>query len=379
MRPLVATVAILLLTLHLAAPRARAWGGKEHVQFTRIAAARLITEPSTPPEMKQWLRDIVPGLRDMAGEREFLLTARVGTDVHNAGGGVLAWAMIPDDRAMNDPRQNKRGPFNQRERLMHYVDLELFLPPEAKKQYRDDLSGKPSADAVRRDWRDERFVQAGYLPFATEQAYRELVRCIREGKWRPTLPPGRGVGPTPGDEPAMAAEDSALKWAGYLAHYAQDNTQPHHSTLDYKSASYFADRRRAPNVHAEMEWRLVDDEANDYRALREEFWGHFERSLAEMTDPVATDDIWQATLEVALTSYDALPLIGRAAASARVPAKEGDAFDSIDLEKFMRYRGTVGDRETSVLELKARQCAWAVLRTQRLWKQAWLEARGGSD
>ena len=34
--------------------------------------------------------------------------------------------------------------------------------------------------------------------------------------------------------------------------YAQDNTQPHHATADYKSESYFADKRRPPNVHSEM-------------------------------------------------------------------------------------------------------------------------------
>lgn len=370
----------LLPTLLLAvlAPVASGWGGKEHVQLTRIAAARLIADPATPPAMKDWLGGLIPDLLDPAGEREFLLTARVGTQVHNSGGGVLAWAMIPDDRASNDPRQNKRAPFNQSERLMHYIDLELFLPVEAKKEYRDDLSGKPSLEAIPRNHRDDRFVQAGYLPFAAEQAYRELVRCIREKKWEPALPQNRGVGPTPVDSAALAAEDSAMKWAGYLAHYAQDNTQPHHSTLDYKSVSYFTDKRRAPNVHSEMEWRLVDDEANDYRALREEFWKHFDRALKELTDPVQTDDVWLATLHVAMASYDALPLIGRAASAARAPAKDGDRFDTIDLEQFMRFRGRVGDVEMSVLELKARQCAWAVLRTQRLWKQAWIEATTGS-
>ena len=44
-------VAFLLL---VTAP-AFGWGTKEHVQLTRIAANRLIADPSTPPAMKKWL------------------------------------------------------------------------------------------------------------------------------------------------------------------------------------------------------------------------------------------------------------------------------------------------------------------------------------
>lgn len=368
------SIAPALLILTLAATPLWAWGGKEHVQITRIAARMLVDDPQSPPEMKAWLRSIIPDLLDHPAERQFLLNARVGTDVHNSGGGLLAWVMIPDDRAVADPRQNKRRPFDQSERLMHYIDLELFLPESAVKEYRDDLSGKPEIDAVPRHHRDRRFVQAGFLPFATEQAYRELVRCIREEKWLPARPAHRGHGPTPEDDAGLAEEDSALKWAGYLAHYVQDNTQPHHSTLDYQSSSYFRDRRRAPRVHSEFEWRLSDDEQNDYRELREAFWEHFTRYLNEMSDPIETDDLWLATLQVASISYDALPLIGRAAAAAHIPGKEGDRYDAIDFEKFMRYRGIVAGEEISVLELKARHCAWAVLRTKRVLRQAWIEA-----
>ena len=53
---------------------------------------------------------------------------------------------------------------------------------------------------------------------------------------------------------------------------------------------------------------LVDGEYNDYRALREEFWTEFETALAELHDPIQTDDPWAATVEVLLAGYDALPL-----------------------------------------------------------------------
>lgn len=375
MRTLAITTFAFAALVCLGPTPAHAWGGKEHVQFTRIAAARLISAADTPPAMKDWLRSLVPTPLDPAGERQFLMTARVGTQTHNAGGGVLAWAMIPDERATNDPKHVKRQPFNQSERLMHFVDVELFLQGDTPRAYRDDLSGKPDIDAIPKNWRDDRFQQAGYLPFAVEHAYRQLVRNIRQERWQPAVD-RRSPGPTPADAAAEDVEDSALKWAGYLAHYAQDNTQPHHATVDYKSASYFADKRRAPNVHAEMEWRLVDDEADDFPALREAYWNLFERALRDLDDPVAGEpDPWRATLMVSLRSYDALPLIGRAAAAARVASPEADRFDRIDTAKFFAFRGEVpGLGEISVLELKARQGAWAVKRTETLWKQAWIEA-----
>ena len=62
--------------------------------------------------------------------------------------------------------------------------------------------------------------------------------------------------------------EHAAKWAGYLAHYLEDNTQPQHATEDYKSRSYFADKRNSPNVHWDVEGRLMDDEEADYPQLR---------------------------------------------------------------------------------------------------------------
>ncbi|MCS7034666.1 MAG: hypothetical protein NZ561_11850 [Phycisphaerae bacterium] len=351
---------VVLIAL-LLAPPCFGWGGKEHVQFTRMAAARLLADPDTPPAMKQWLGRIVPVILDDAGERQFLLTARVRTDLNNSGGGVLYWVMEPDHRAQNDPRTLTRPPFDRHERLMHYIDLEFFHPGESRRRYQDDLSGKPPIESIPRDWRDPRYVRAGYLPFALEHAFRQLVQAIRAGR----LAPQEGVG--------NSDDDTAMRWAGYLAHYAQDNTQPHHSTIDYKSQSYFADPLRAPNVHAEFEWRLVDDEHREFPELRQQYWEHFTAALREGHDPIQTEDVWRATLEVCYISYDALPLIGRAAAASVVQGSPNQP-PSLDTERFFCFRGHYRGREMSVLELKARQTAWAVLRTQRLWLAAWHEA-----
>ena len=46
-RPTIAALCLLGLVATLA-PHARAWSYKEHIQLTRIAAARLIADPQTP-------------------------------------------------------------------------------------------------------------------------------------------------------------------------------------------------------------------------------------------------------------------------------------------------------------------------------------------
>jgi hypothetical protein len=170
-----------------------------------------------------------------------------------------------------------------------------------------------------------------------------------------------------------------VKWAGYLAHYAADNTQPQHATIDYKSAQYFADKRNAPNVHSEVEWKMIDDDLNDYPSLREEYWTLLESALAKVEDPVKTDDVWQATCEVSIASYEALPLIGLAAMHAAgqggTPEKpQGAAANKFDTEKFFRFKGPFMGREMTVAEMKAYQQAWAVKRIERLFRKAWDEA-----
>jgi len=214
--------------------------------------------------------------------------------------------------------------------------------------------------------KDPRYVQAGMLPFRVEESYRQLVDQLRGGRLN--------------DKPGQLPRDEhAAKWAGYLAHYVQDNTQPQHATVDYKAATYFADKRRSPNVHAQVEYMQADDDQADNMPVREEYWPLLVKALDEVADPVETDDPWQATVEVALRSYDALPLIGVAAQAAAkqrgTPENpEGPHADTFDTEVFYRHRGPYLGREMSVMEMKAIQQAWAVRRVQRVWRQAWEEA-----
>lgn len=341
----------MLLALLLPPDLAGAWSNKEHIQLTRIAALLLIEDDQTPAEMRQWLLAATPGLLDLESERAYFLNQRIGI-VPSGVEGLAFWAVAPDMMALIDKDEREVQPFGVNERLLHFLDVEIFQRDEGKRTYNDDLSHKPAAGDFPRDMTDFRYKRAGMLPFRIEQCHRRLIELISGG--RLTDKPGQ-----------FPRDEHAARWAGMLAHYAQDNTQPQHATVDYKSASYFSGASRAPNVHAEMEYRMCDDEMADFMPLREEFWPIFIEALNAFEDPIATDDPWPATIEVTLTSYDALPLIGAAARAAVNDRGE------IDTEKFFHHRGRCMGREMTLMQLKARQQAWAVRRTMRLWRSAW--------
>lgn len=356
---------VAVLALLSVVPSAEAWGFKEHIQLSRMAVGRLLDDPKTPPEMKTWLKTLVPDPRTPEAEREWFLRAKIG----EAPVGLSPFehfVILPDLRSKTDKKE-KVPPVNIPERMSHFLDMEIFVASGKPRKYSDDLAGKAPPDAIPDDPTDARFIQAGALPFAVERSYDELVKSIRDGRL--------AFDPAKPNE-----EDNAVRWAGFLAHYLQDNCQPLHATEDYKSASYFPNRRTAPNVHAAMEYRMNDDAAQDYPELRAEFWDVFVRELATLKDPITTDDPWKATVEVSSLSYDALPLIGAAAVASAgaVDSTEKAAGKSpelpINITKFFHFEGVVRRDKMTVLQLKARQQAWALLRTERLFKQAWAEA-----
>ena len=117
--------------------------------MTRLAAERLIADPSTPPDMKAWLKDAAPGLMDMEGEKSWFMNERIGI-VPRGADGIIFWAVMPDVTIFLEGREEKKvTPFGVPERLLHYIDLELFLAGDAKREYRHDLSGKPKLEDVR--------------------------------------------------------------------------------------------------------------------------------------------------------------------------------------------------------------------------------------
>jgi hypothetical protein len=211
---------------------------------------------------------------------------------------------------------------------------------------------------VPHDLKDPRWIRAGFLPFRVEQCYGEFVKQLKAGR----------LESKPGQYPR---DDHAMKWAGYLAHYLEDNTQPQHATIDFQSKTYFKNKRGAPNVHADVEYRLVDDDKDDFMPQREQLWKDFAKALDEVKDPIDTDDLFRATVEVSLTSYDALPMIGHAAVEAYGSDTAPGEFDAA---KFATFKGKYRGREMTISEMKAHQLAWAVKRVERVWLKAWKEA-----
>jgi hypothetical protein len=356
---------IVLIVIAICSP-ARAWSTKEHIQLTRIAVERLLADSITPPAMKQWLTEATPVRMDMEGEKKWFMEQRIGI-VPRGADGLTFWAVMPDTTIFLEGKQEKKiEPFGVPERLLHYIDVEMFIPGDAKREYRHDLSGKPKLVDIPHDMKDPRYQQGGMLPFRVEQCYASLVEQLKAGR----------LNDKNGQHPR---DEHAAKWAGYLAHYLEDNTQPQHATVDYKSAAYFAEKRKAPNVHAEVEYKMADDETEDHLEVRAEFWALLVKALETVKDPTQSDDLFQATNEVSLASYDALPLIGIAAMKA---AKQGgtpehptgSADEHFDTEVFFRATGPFMGREMSVMEMKAHQQAWAVARVQRIWLRAWNEA-----
>jgi hypothetical protein len=338
-----------------------AWGSKEHILLTRLAMLRIVNDPAAPDGLKNFLHTADPALGDMDAAKQFFMTARVGIDTSKQI-GMPYWVTLPDTRA-ND-KNTKIAPFNLPERPLHFIDLEYLNTEPDKRVYRHDLSNLPDITKASRDVSEPNYKEAGALPFAVQECYRQLVASFKDGRLLPK---------------AAGDENHALRWAGYLAHYVQDNTQPHHATQDYQSRSYFADRRSAPNVHAEMEYRMNDDEKNDFPQLRAEYWTAFMQQLETTKEP-KTDagDLWLATLQIAAYSYANLPLIGEAAMVAAgqggTPEKPEGKAGPFDTEKFFRFAGHAHGEKQTVLEMKARQQAIAVKRVQRLIRQAWDEA-----
>lgn len=379
MRHLLAFVIVLSVCTRIAS----AWSTKEHILLTRIAAAQLIASPDTPEAMKQWLREAAPGLLTMEQEREWWLTRRIGP-IPRGADGLMFWAVKPDMDALTDRDRRKVPPFDVPERLLHYIDLEYFGPtPPPKPATRPAPTGpellatrpstdtqplapaptrpgprvKPSITDVPRALTDTRLRDAGMLPHRVQQCYDQLVSHLRDGK----------LNDRPGQYPR---DEHAAKWAGLLAHYAQDNTQPHHSTVDYKSRSYFPpELSNPPDVHALFEYGLGDGEHDDLMHLREQFWNHFASALDTVEDPARSTDPFESTIEISLYSYDALPLIGESAAAALNPTGPRDA--RLDPTRFYNGTGTFVGKEMTVLQLKAHQMALATVRTKKLWLAAW--------
>lgn len=339
-----------------------AWGTKEHILLTRLAVMRILDDPTAPAGLKEFLKASMPDAADLAQQRVYFMTARLGAEPVGLT-GLAFWVVEPDIRANKD-KTTKIEPFGVPERLLHFVDLEYLHADIDRQVYKHDRSNRMELAAVPADFADPRFQKAGLLPFATQRSFEKLTQAFKENRLSP-------------DPSRPKDEDHALRWAGYLAHYAQDNCQPQHATADYKSQSYFADKRNAPNVHSEIEWRMNDDEKESFPAVRADYWDALIKAAdALRDDPYAKqNDVWKETLAIADHSYGHLPLIGLAAMHAAgqqgTPDKPTGPVGAFDTEKFFRFEAEIDGTKTSVLQMKAKQQALAITRTVSLIRRAW--------
>ena len=112
---------------------AQAWSYKEHILFARLAAIRLLGDPTTPDAMKQWLRQSVPDMGDMAIAREFFMTGTVGMDPLCIT-GISRFAVKPDEhsRGPGGAATHRRLRDRRRENALHRSGVFPHRGPEAR-------------------------------------------------------------------------------------------------------------------------------------------------------------------------------------------------------------------------------------------------------
>ncbi len=346
-------IACLCACICVCASSTFAWSGKEHILITRCAVRELLADPAAPADMKQWLRQAQPALGTADDERQFLLSGHVGLPPRGIE-GLAYWAVWPDIAADN---KEKLAPFDVPEAKLHFVDVELFMPDKADRGFATDLTHKPRLAGIPRDMKNPRWAHAGMLPFRVENCYQQTVSMLRQNRLAPA--PGQAV-----------SDDSAVKWAGMLAHYAADNAMPMHATVDYQAYSFFPGIDKKPKVHFDMEHVLVDGDTQNYPEIRESLWKAFTADLATTRVPAIKQDVWTTSLELSLASYDQLPLIGHAARAAYLDAD--GKLKPFDADAFASFREAEG--RPTLLQMKAQQWAIAVKWIEALWLRAWRDA-----
>jgi hypothetical protein len=352
-------LSLILLVVCCSAP-AFAWSTKEHILIARCAARELLDNPDTPADMKAWLREAQPSPGTLEDEHRYLLNTHVGQYPRGVD-GLAFWATWPDVVADSAAGKEKKvAPYNVPEGQLHFLDLELLMPDEAARTFAPDLSHKPALADIPRDMKDPRYQKAGFLPFRIDECYQETVAMMRAGR----------LVDRPGEFPR---DEHATRWAGMLAHYASDNTMPMHATMDYQAYSFFPGIEKKPKVHFDMEFRLVDDDNQDYPNLREQFWQQFTADLKSVPAPQWNKDLWVTSVELLRSSYDALPMIGQAARTAYLDA-DGKQLKPFDAGAFFAYQGAYDGRQLSILQMKSLQLARATKWVELLWLRAWNEA-----
>jgi hypothetical protein len=229
-------------------------------------------------------------------------------------------------------------------------------------------------DKIPHDLNDPRWKLGGFVPWRVEEFYHKLVDAIGSG-------------------PIVEKPDDAIRAAGFMAHYTEDSTQPHHSTADYESLSYLGGlvkgipvttdstskalaNLRAPkgvDPHGDIEHQLFEDAEAPRAEFRKEYWkdllASIDKLAAERAKQPATKpsefDPFRWDLHTLSDSYDYLPFVGRAAQAAY---KANGTFDP---QAFFTFTGKTHNEDMSMIQLIALQNAKAVLNVEMEFRLAW--------
>ncbi len=348
------------------------WSHQGHILLTRMAALRIINDPSAPKGLRDFLGQNMPHTLD---ECKSLATVEVVggnlDDEPQYTGGLDGWATMPDRIQQRPEGKQPIAPYGLPESQMHFMDMEMF---SAHPVYKDDLSNKPDIATIPHDVNDPRWKQSGFVPFRVEEMYHKLAEAFGNGD-------------------TVAHPEDALHAAGYLAHYTEDSTQPHHSTIDYKSVSYLVGHLkglpdattrpgiatlaglrlpRGVNPHGDIEYQLFEDAQSPRAEFRQEFWNDLlaeiqSQATQRATAPrvaVASFDPFRWDLQTLSDSYDNLPLVGRAAQSAY-------ASGTFDPKAFFSFSGQTHGHQMTIIQLIAHQNAEAILNVEMAYRLAW--------
>ena len=369
---LAATLA--LATLSAATP-AHAWSHQGHILITRLAALRIIQDPAAPQPLRDFLKANMPFSMDDC--RRLAAEEVIGADPQNLAGFDAA-ATLPDRIQMTPAGKALLEPYHATEFQMHFVDLEWLSKDPA---YKPDLSNRPAIDQIPRDLHDPRWKLAGYLPFRIDECYKNTVAAFAPDK--------------PLDN------DTAVRWAGYLAHYLEDCHQPHHSTIDYRSFTYLAGKVPGVheihtttsdgkavtsykadsadiNVHGAIEYQLFENADEPRKTLRQNFWDELTARIElhaheRAANPPAAFDLhkpyggFDRTFELLFDDYEYLPAVGKA-------GQAGYATGKFDPSAFFTSEDTIHDQKMTMIQLIADRNAKAVLEVEATWRRAWADA-----
>jgi hypothetical protein len=363
--PHVATLSLLLLT-----SVAGAWSHQGHMLLTRLAALRIINDPSAPPGLRDFLKANMP--YSMEECRDLALNQVVGGDPKNPVGLDDA-VTLPDRIGFVEPGKSAAiAPYGVAEPKLHYMGMEWF---SGDPTYKADLSNRATLGQISRDLRDPRWKLAGYVPLRVEECYKNSVAAFSAS-----------------DGKIDNAE--AVHWAGYLAHYLEDCHQPHHSTVDNRSYSYLAGKVAAVheirtktsdgkeaityrvdpgvtiNPHSNVEYSLFENTAEPLTTFRQQYWteltARIDAHAKTFSSPTPYDPFARSIL-ILSESYEYLPAVGDA-------AQRGYASGKFDPSAFFGAQETVHGQSMTLIQLIADRNASAVLEVEAAWRHAWADA-----